>query len=97
MKEAILLYSGVLRKGFPSPPSRTQIARSIVKTMDVIKRYSAIRTAFKAFPANDEKEARKSFETNGIIGFSESLEINKALSVVRTFLEKLDLWEREHG
>ena len=31
-----------------------------------------------------------------IIGFSENLEINKALSVVRGFLKKLDEWERKH-
>jgi hypothetical protein len=64
--------------------------------MHAIKRYGAIRAAFKAFSPSDEKEARKDLEAAKIIGFSENLQINKALSVVREFLEKLDEWEREH-
>jgi hypothetical protein len=49
-----------------------------------------------AFPESDGVEARKELEAGKIIGFSESLQINKALSVVRAFLKKLDEWEREH-
>jgi len=64
--------------------------------MDAIRRYSAMRSAFKAFPVRDETEARKELEAARIIGFSESLEINKAFSVVRAFLGKLDELEREH-
>ncbi|HEY2663053.1 MAG TPA: hypothetical protein VGI47_01840 [Candidatus Binataceae bacterium] len=64
--------------------------------MDAISRYAAIRAAFNALPPADEMEARKSLEAAKVIGFSESLQINKALSVVRGFLKKLDEWEREH-
>ena len=64
--------------------------------MDAITRYAAIRAAFNAFPAADEVEARKELEATKIIGFSESLQINKAFSVVRAFLKKLDECEREH-
>jgi len=64
--------------------------------MDAIKRYSAMRAAFRAFPASDEMDARKELEAARIVGFSESLEINKALSVVRAFLGKLDELEREN-
>jgi hypothetical protein len=63
--------------------------------MDAISRYAAI-AAFNAFPAADEMEARKALEAAQIIGFSESLQINKALSIVREFLKKLDEWERQH-
>jgi hypothetical protein len=64
-------------------------------TMEAISRYAAIRAAFNAFPAADEVEARKELEAAKIVGFSESLQINKALSVVRAFLNKLDEWERD--
>jgi hypothetical protein len=64
--------------------------------MNAINHYAAIRAAFNAFPPAEEKEARKALEAAKIIGFSESLQINKALSVVRAFLKKLDEWEREH-
>ena len=64
--------------------------------MDAISRYAAIRAAFNAFPPAEEIETRKALEAANIIGFSESLQIKKALSVVRAFLKKLDEWDREH-
>jgi hypothetical protein len=63
--------------------------------MDAISRYAHIRAAFNDFPPTDEMEARKALEAARIIGFSESLQINKALSVVREFLKKLDEWEHK--
>ena len=63
--------------------------------MEGIKRYDAMRAAFRALTAGDEMEARKALEAEDIIGFSESLQINSALSVVRRFLAKLDEWERQ--
>lgn len=65
--------------------------------MDAIRHYDAMRAAFKAFSPADEMEARKTLESANVIGFSESLKINSALSVVRAFLEKLDEWERQHN
>ena len=64
--------------------------------MEAIRSYAAIRAAFKAFPSTDEMEARKALQAAKIIGFSENLQIDKAFSVVRAFLERLDEWEREH-
>ena len=65
--------------------------------MDAIKRYSAMIAAFKVFPATEEEQARKVLEAARILGFSESLEVRKAFSVLRAFLEKLEEWEREHA
>jgi hypothetical protein len=55
-----------------------------------------MRAAFDAFPAADELQARKALEGAKVIGFSESLHINKALSVLCGFPKKLDEWERAH-
>jgi hypothetical protein len=63
--------------------------------MDAIRRYDAMREAFKAFCEAEEIEARKALQVAKVIGFSESLQINSALSVVRKFLEKLEVWERQ--
>lgn len=65
--------------------------------MDVIKRYDALRAAFKAFSPADEIETRKALMGAKMIGFSENLQINSAFSVVRTFLEKLDELELKHA
>ena len=62
--------------------------------MDAIKRYDAMRAAFRAFGSIDEKETRVALQTANLIGFSENLQLNSAFSVVRTFLEKLDELER---
>jgi hypothetical protein len=64
--------------------------------MDAIKRYDAMRAAFKAFSPADEIKAREALQNAKVIGFSENLKINSAFSVVRAFLEKLGEWEREH-
>ena len=64
--------------------------------MDALRRYDAMRVAFKTFSSADEMQARKALESAKVIGFSESLKINSALSVVRAFLDKLEEWERQH-
>jgi len=58
--------------------------------MDAIKRYDALRAAFKAFSPADEIEARKALLAAKVTGFSQNLQINSAFSVVREFLAKLD-------
>jgi len=58
--------------------------------VDAIKRYDAMRAAFRAFGSTDEKQTRVALQTANLIGFSENLQLNSAFSVVRTFLEKLD-------
>jgi hypothetical protein len=63
--------------------------------MDAIKRYDALRAAFGALSPADDAKAREALVTEKIIGFSENLKINSAVSVVRAFLEKLGEWERK--
>jgi hypothetical protein len=50
-----------------------------------IRRYDALRAAFKAFSSADEIEARKALLAVKVIGFSENLEINSALPLSAHF------------
>jgi hypothetical protein len=61
-----------------------------METSETIKRYQAMRAAFRAFGSADELEARKALQAANVIGFSENLQLNSAFRVVRAFLEKLD-------
>jgi hypothetical protein len=57
--------------------------------MEAIKRYDAMRAAFRAFSPADEIKAPDALLAAKVIGFSENLQINAAIGVVRAFLEKL--------
>jgi hypothetical protein len=63
--------------------------------MDALRRYDKMRTAFRALTPADDVEAREALLDAKVIGFSENLQINSALTVVRAFLKKLDEWEQQ--
>src|SRR5262249_3328471 len=63
--------------------------------MDALRHYDAMRTAFKALTPADDVKARKALLDAKVIGFSEDLQINSALTVVRAFMKKLDDWDQQ--